>query len=110
MKKELIAKYDLINCKDDFDCDVHYENFTGNLQYYFNKYLGHKVMVKGKNMTWKKLNGIKEFYLEDCIDIFEKVIPNTSQLDFYLWQTGKNKFQAVCGHHDGSEKYYYEIK
>ena len=44
------------------------------------------------------------------MDIFEKVKPNTSQLNFYLWQTGINSFQANCGHHDGTEKYYYKIK
>ena len=82
MKKKLIAKYDLIDCKDDHDCDVHLENFKGNLDYYFNKYLGHKVIVKGKNMTWKKLSGLKNFDLDNVMDIFEKVIPNTSQLNF----------------------------
>jgi len=110
MKKKLIAKYDLIDCKDDHDCDVHWENFKGNLDYYFNKYLGHKVIVKGKNMTWEKLSGSKDFDLDNVMDIFEKVKPNTSQLNFYLWQTGINSFQANCGHHDGTEKYYYKIK
>ncbi len=109
-KKELIAKYDLIDCKDDFDCDVHWENFKGNLQYYFNKYIGHKVIVKGKNMTWQNLSGLKNFYLDDVIDIFEKVVPKTNQLKFYLYQTGKNTYKADVGHHDGREQYHYKIK
>jgi hypothetical protein len=110
MKKKLLAKYDLIDCKDDYDCDVHWENFKGSLDYYFNKYIGYKVIVKGKNMTWRNLSGTKDFYLSNVTDIFRKVVPNTSELNFCLWQTGKNKFQAVCSHHDGREKYYYEIK
>jgi|TARA_R100001460_G_scaffold104878_1_gene150936 hypothetical protein len=110
MKKKLIAKYDLIDCKDDFDCDIEWENFKGNLEYYFNKYLGYKVIVKAKNVTWKNLSGYKSFDLDNVINIFEKVKPDASQLNFYLWQTGINSFQAKCGHHDGLEKYYYKIK
>ena len=110
MKKKLIAKYDLIDCKDDYECDVHLENFKGNLNYYFDKFIGCEVKVKGENMTWKKLSGVKKFYLDNVMDIFEKVIPSTSQLNFYLWQTSENNFQAKCSHHDGTEKYYYKIK
>ena len=40
----------------------------------------------GINMTWKNLSGTKEFYLGNIMNIFEKVVPNTSQLNFYLWQ------------------------
>jgi|TARA_R110002050_G_scaffold210082_1_gene346054 hypothetical protein len=108
--KKLIAKYDLIDCKDDYDCDVHWENFKDDLDYYFNKYLGCKVIVKGKNMTWRNLSGLKNFNLDNVMDIFEKVIPQTSQLDFYLYQTGKNNFKATVGHHDGAEQYYYKVK
>ena len=110
MKKKLIAKYDLIDCKDDYECDVHLENFKGNLNYYFDKFIGCEVKVKGENMTWKRLSGVKKFYLDNVMDIFENVIPNTSQLNFYLWQISKNSFQAKCSHHDGTENYYYKIK
>ena len=108
--KKLIAKYDLIDCKDDYDCDVHWENFKGNLDFYFNKYLGYQVMVKGKNMTWRNLSGSKSFNLDNVIDIFKKVVPETSQLNFYLYQTGKNTYKADVGHHDGREQYYYKVK
>ena len=67
MKKKLLAKYDLIDCKDDYDCDVHWENFKGNLDYYFNKYIGHKVIVKGKNMTWKNLSGLKKIVSDSAL-------------------------------------------
>ena len=110
MKKKLIAKYDLIDCKDDYDCDVEWENFKGNLDYYFNKYIGQEVFIKGKNMTWRNLSGLKNFNLNDVIDIFKEVIPQTSNLNFYLYQTGKNTFKADVSHHDGIEQYHYKIK
>ena len=84
------------------------ESIINNL--YYDKFIGCEVKVKGENMTWKRLSGVKKFYLDNVMDIFEKVIPNTSQLNFYLWQTGINSFQAECGHHDGTEKYYYKIR
>ena len=61
-------------------------------------------------MTWRNLSGLKNFNLDNVMDIFEKVIPQTSQLDFYLYQTGKNNFKATVGHHDGAEQYYYKVK
>ena len=61
-------------------------------------------------MTWKNLSGLKTFNLDNVIDIFEKVIPQTSELNFYLYQTGKNTFKANVSHHDGREQYYYKVK
>ena len=61
-------------------------------------------------MTWKKLSGLKSFDLDNVMDIFKKVAPQTSQLNFYLYQTSKNTFKAIVSHHDSREQYYYKVK
>ena len=112
MKKKLIAIYDLSNCHDDIDCECHYESFKEDLNYHFEKHKYKKVFVKGKNMTWRNLSGSLNFLLENSYDIFEKVRPQTSNLIFNIYQSGKQKYQAICSHHDSpmGEKYYYDIK
>ena len=112
MKKEIIASYNTMYCGDPLEVEIYYETFIDEINAEFKKFLNKNVYVNAKNIGWRALEGIKEFTLNDTNQIFEEVIPNTSDLTFYLWKIGKNKYHAKCSHHDAptGENYYYNIK
>ena len=112
MKKQIIASYDPQSFENEIDAEVGYETFIDEINYEFKKFLNKNVYVNATNIGWQHLQGTKEFTLNDTYQIFKEVIPNTSDLSFYLWKIGKNKYYAKCSHHDApmGENYYYNIK
>jgi len=79
-----------------------YEDFLSDIDYYFSNYLGGKVFVAGKNLTWENLSGETSFVLNDPQDIWKKLVPN-ADFSFIIEETnGKEEsFKATCGSHDG---------
>jgi len=112
MNKQIIASYDPQYFKDEIDAEMGYETFIDEINWEFKKFLNKNVYVNATNIGWQHLQGTKEFTLNDTSQIFKEVIPNTSDLSFYLWKIGKNKYHAKCSHHDApmGENYYYSIK
>ena len=78
-----------------------YEDFLSDIAYYFNNYLGRKVFVEGKNLTWQNLSGEINFVLNDPQEIWQKIVPN-ADFSFIIEETnGKEEsFKAICGSHD----------
>jgi hypothetical protein len=110
MKKEIIASYDPSYFDDQIDAEIGYETFIDEINWEFKKFLNKNVYVNAKNIGWRSLEGTKEFILNDTDQIFKEVIPKTSDLTFYLWKIGKNKYQAKCSHHDSPMRKLYKLK
>ena len=78
-----------------------YENFLSDIDYFFSNYLGRKVFVEGKNLTWRNLSGEANFVLNDPQDIWKKLVPD-ADFSFVIEETNgkEDSFKATCGSHD----------
>ena len=90
--------------------EYHFEDFDTEMIAEFEKHVGKEIYVKGKNMTWRNLEGEKTFTLNKPIDIFREIAPETD-LTFYIWRTNNNEYEIKISHHDSpmGEKYYLLI-
>ena len=88
--------------------ELHFEDFDNDLIEEFEKHIGKEVYVKGKNMTWRNLEGEKTFTLNKPIDIFREIAPETD-LTFYLWKTNDNEYEIKISHHDSPMGEYYSL-
>ena len=95
--------------EDDMISWIHWEDFQREIYYYFRGHIGRQVHVKGSNMTWRNLEGQKTFTLEDEMDIFHEIVPQTD-LTFYLYKEDEDNYQAVITHHDSPMGETYNIK
>ena len=95
----------------DFQIETHTEDFFNSLDEEFHKHIGKKIIVYGKDMTWRNLSGTKDFILEKSRDIIDNVSVN-SDFTFKLWKINKNKYEGKLYHHDSpmGETYIYKIK
>jgi len=95
--------------EDQDIADLMWEDFTYDLKY-FDKYLGKKAYVKGRNLNWRGSEGTTEFILEDSKDMLYKLVPENTDFDFEIKRArGRNTYQAVCYHHDCPTGSYFNI-
>ena len=77
---------------------------------YFDKYLGKKACIKGRNLDWLGSEGAAEFILEDSEDICRNLVPENTDFSFQIKRArGRNTYQAVCSHHDCPTGSYFNI-
>jgi hypothetical protein len=81
--------------------EYEYEDFLSDIDYFFSNYLGRKVFVEGKNLTWENLSGKTNFVLNDPQDIWKKIVPD-ADFCFTIEETNgkEDSFRATCGSHD----------
>ena len=94
--------------KNHWHADWHKEDFEEGIKSEFKNHLGKEVFVTGKNMTWQNLSGQKTFTLNDPMDIFYEIAPETD-LTFYLWKINNNKYEIKMSHHDSPTGEFYNI-
>ena len=65
--------------------------------------------IKGSQMGWKNLGGVKTMRAVNGKELLEGILPNTSE--FTLW-VEKTKTQIIikCSHHDSPMGEYYCVK
>ena len=95
---------------DEFE----YENFTYDIDCAFKEFIGRKVYIKGKNLTWRNLEGATAFTLKNPQDIWKKLTPNTDisfEIETLNGKKDENLYKAVCFHHDcpTGEKFQIQI-
>jgi len=88
--------------------EYYWEDFIENISYQFKDYIGKEVFVTGKNITWRNLSGQKTFTLNDPMDIFYEIAPQT-ELTFYLWKINNNEYEIKMSHHDSPTGEFYNI-
>jgi len=91
-----------------------YEDFTYDIDCAFKEFIGRKVYVKGKNITWRNLEGATAFTLKNPQDIWKKLTPNTDisfEIETLNGKKDENLYKAVCFHHDcpTGEKFQIQI-
>mgnify|MGYP003113356713 FL=1 len=59
------------------ESDWAWEDFVYDITY-FDKYLGKKAYVKGRNLDWRGAEGTAEFILEDSKDMLWKLVPENT--------------------------------
>ena len=106
------AIYDPSEAKNDIDSEIHWEDFLTSLKDEFKDYLGKQMFVEGYEMGWQRRSGTMEFMIEDSRDVFDKIIPDTQHLSYYLYKLDKHKYVARIYHHDAptGETYHMTLK
>lgn len=110
-KKKLdTLKYEkcIINLQPYSD-DQEFENFKFMIAEEFEQHVNKKVIVKGKDLTWAKLTGSKEFYLIEPLDIVTQLVPHVSDFTYRMEKVGKKKYKVESSNHDSIEYYDIEI-
>ena len=91
------------------ESDWAWEDFVYDLTY-FDKYLGKKAYIKGRNLDWRGAEGTAEFILDDSKDMCWKLVPQNTDFTFKIKKArGRNTYQAVCYHHDCPAGSYFNI-
>ena len=86
--------------EDQDIADLMWEDFVYDLTY-FDKYLGKKAYIKGRNLDWRGSEGTAQFILEDSKDMLWKLVPENTDFTFKIKRVrGRNTYQAICSHHD----------
>lgn len=94
---------------DPYIDELHWEDFEQRLDDEFTQHIGKEVKVEAYNMGWRNLSGHKEFTINKPIDVFNEVIPNTSQLTFKIDKLSENKYTIRISHHDSPMGEHYEL-
>ena len=94
---------------DPYIDELHWEDFEQRLEDEFHQHIGKEARVEGYNMGWRNLSGHKEFTINKPIDVFNEVIPNTSQLTFKIDKLSENKYTIRISHHDSPMGEHYEL-
>jgi len=77
---------------------------------YFDKYLGKKAYIKGRNLDWRGSNGTAEFILNNSEDMYRKLVPQHTPFNLEIKRArGRNTYQARCSHHDCPTGSYFNI-
>ena len=105
-----IAVYDPLECEDDINQEAHWEDFQNDLEDEFDNHTGKHVFVTGENIGWQNLNHEFIFELKNAMDIFNNLIPKTSDLTYYLYKIEKDKYAARIFHHDSPTGETFEFK
>jgi|TARA_R110000744_G_scaffold25305_3_gene62863 hypothetical protein len=112
-----IAKKKLDNLKYEkciinlqpYSDDQEFENFKFMIAEEFEQHVNKKVIVKGKDLTWAKLTGSKEFYLIEPLDIVKELVPRDTDFTYRMEKVGKKKYKVESSNHDSTEYYDIEI-
>jgi hypothetical protein len=104
------AIYDPLECEHEMDQETHWEDFQNDLEEEFDDHCGKHVFIKGKNIGWQNLDHQWVFELKDAMDIFNNLIPKTSDLTYYLYKLDHDKYAALIYHHDAPTGETYEFK
>ena len=95
--------------EDQDESDWAWEDFVYDLKY-FDKYLGKKAYIKGRNLDWRGSEGTKEFILKDSKDMIWELVPENTDFSFKIKRArGRNTYQARCSHHDCPAGSYFNI-
>ena len=89
--------------------DQEFENFKFMIAEEFEQHVNKKVIVKGKDLTWAKLTGSKEFYLIEPLDIVKELVPRDTDFTYRMEKVGKKKYKVASSNHDSTEYYDIEI-
>ena len=90
--------------------EIYYENLIEDINWEFKNKKGMLVKVKGSNITWRNLEGVKEFILNEPNDILNEIIPANTDFCFYLDKINNNEYEVILSHHDSPTGEYYNIK
>ena len=86
-----------------------YEDLQQNLEEEFEDKLGKHVIVGGRNMGWRNLEGTKTFELDNTEQMMREIVPENSDFTYYLYKTGDNNYSAKVSHHDSPMGEHYEL-
>jgi len=90
------------------ESDFHWEEFVDDIFAEFYQHIDKNVEVIGKNMTWRNLTGTKTFTLENPMDIFHQIAPQTD-LTFYIYKLDSNNYEITISHHDSPTGEFYNV-
>jgi len=94
--------------KNHWHADWHKEDFEEDIKSEFKNHLGKDVFIDGRNVGWQNLSGEISFTLNDPMDIFYEIAPQTD-LTFYLWKINNNEYEVKISHHDSPTGEFYNI-
>ena len=78
-----------------------FEYFVEDLDFYFDRYLGKEVFVRGTNLNWRGQDGEKYFLLEDTKQIFRELVHLDTDFTFSISKArGRNTYKATSTNHD----------
>jgi len=89
--------------------DMHFEDFTYQLEEEFNQYIGKDVYVEGSNMGWRNRTGHKEFTINETIDMFHEIAPECD-LTYKMEKVKEGEYEVRISHHDSPMGEYYNLK
>ena len=86
-----------------------YDDLKEDLRMEFEDKLGKHVIVGGRNMGWRNLEGTKTFELDDTEQMMREIVPENTDFIYYLYKTDDNNYSAKVSHHDSPMGEHYEL-
>jgi len=95
---------------EQIEWDWYWDDFLMNLDSEFKGYVGDRVFVEGSNMGWRNRMGVKSFVLDTPEDMFRELVPQNTDVTFYLWKIREGEYEASVSHHDSPMGEHFDIK
>ena len=89
--------------------ELHWEDFTYQLEEEFKQHIGKDVYVEGRNMGWRNRTGHKEFTINETIDVFREIAPECD-LTYKMEKVKDGEYEVRISHHDSPMGEYYNLK